>query len=416
MKTEPCEANAPGEPNIPHKRFLTEKPETFATAIAAAQAYVANLKGGEIDWLYYKPFDPTPGNAQYFRLMYDLLNLLQAMQLPAHARILEVGSGPGWVTEILTMLGHSVTALEPSADLNAIAQARCTALASHFQHQPHTNPTFHQTTLEEVEFPEAEFDAILFFDVLHHVVNETLALRKCFKFLKPGGSVGITEGAWHPDFKNLETTLINEMARFGTLENPFSSEYIDHLLESSGFIDIQRYVAVNGYFTARQLTQPLQNFGTNTLTGLNNITARKPDANDTLYPSCAKPGLKTLASVTLLSGGIQPTTRTATLEVRITNSGATRLDHRPNRPGHITVALRHGAPGAPSFIEARERHPLSSTLIPGNAVTMNLTFTLPAHIGLDGWELDLIAEELYWFSTRAALSAPTPCPTLPTPA
>ena len=99
------------------RRFLTANPMAYQSAISAARTYVAKLQPGDVAWLHANPYDPNKGHPQYFRLMFDLLNILQAMSLPAGGRILEIGSGPGWVTEVLLMLGFTVEALEPSADL-----------------------------------------------------------------------------------------------------------------------------------------------------------------------------------------------------------------------------------------------------------------------------------------------------------
>src|SRR5271165_3716140 len=92
-----------GKQNMTYRRFLSDDPTPYKKAIEAAESYVSKLDEGNKDWLHSKPFDQTQGNTQYFRLMFDLLNILQAMHLPARARILEVGSGPGWITEILLM-------------------------------------------------------------------------------------------------------------------------------------------------------------------------------------------------------------------------------------------------------------------------------------------------------------------------
>jgi SAM-dependent methyltransferase len=396
-------------PLIPkHKRFLTDNPMAYKNAIDAAESYVSKLEPGEIGWLHSKPYDPTLGNPQYFRLMFDLLNILQTMKMPVHARILEIGSGPGWVTEILLMMGFSVDAIEPSADLIAIAQERCSGLTTHYRHPAPPKVRFHQTTLEEIELDDRCFDAILFFDVLHHVVNEEIAFEKSFRFLKPGGCLGIAEGAWHPDFKTLEQALILEMAKFGTLENPFSAEYIDYLLTKSGFIGIERYVGVNGFFSQNQLSQPLRNFSAGPLAGSNNMIARKPD-NNGHYPSCTDFNFKTDAQIKILSGGIDIAARTAFLVIDISNTGETLFDNQAAQIGHITLALRQGVPGTRLFLEAKERHLLTKTLIPGGTVGMELTYTLPPCVSLENWELDMVAEGVFWFSCRGIHSCPVPC-------
>jgi len=387
----------------PYRRFLSDNPVLYEQAIDAAESYVSRMPPSGLGWLRTKPFDPAPGSAQYFRLMYDLLNILQAMQLPPNAHILEVGSGPGWITEILLMLGHEVDALEPSADMIAVARERCTGLQPHFGLDAAGRVRFHKNTIEEIEFAADTFDAVLYFDVLHHVVDEHAAIEKTFRWLKPAGCMGVVEAAWHPDFKELEASLIREMKEFGTLENPFSTEYLDSLLGDAGFVGTKRYAGVNGLFGAEQLQQPLAHFGA-PLYGVNNVVARKPG-----LPSCDNISFRTAVRYALREGGLDALARKAAVTVAITNCGETLLDNRVAAKTHVTLALRRGVVGSREFIEAKERHLLATALSPGETVTMTMLFTLPDDAPVDGWELDAIAEGLYWFSSRgiAALAVPT---------
>jgi SAM-dependent methyltransferase len=397
-----------------HRRFLSDNPVLYRQAIEAAQSYVAKLAPGERDWLIAKPFDPTPGNPQYFRLMFDLLNILQAMQIPQQGRILEVGSGPGWVTEILLMLGFSVDALEPADDLNAIAEARCAAVTPPYGSV--TPPVrFHNTTLEEIEFDDGSFDAILFFDVLHHVVDEKLALEKSFRFLKPFGCLGVVEGGWHPDFKTLEAGLLAEMTRFGTLENPFFAGYLDELLVGAGFDDIRRYSGVNGFFSQEQLSQPLRNFAVGDPAQANNLTARKPDTASHGFPHCADPAFITDIRLVLLAGAIDSVTGAAALHIRLENVGETMLDGRTAAKGHITLALRRSTPGSPAFVECPTRAMLPGMLAPGQSRELTLLFAVPDGARSGNWELDLVSEGQFWFSSRGIASCPVPRMATPEP-
>ncbi|MBF0307066.1 MAG: methyltransferase domain-containing protein [Alphaproteobacteria bacterium] len=391
----------------PHQRFLGDRAVDYRGAIDAARAYVSKLSDGEADWLRYKPFDPTPGNPQYFRLMYDLLNILQAMAVPRNGRVLEIGGGPGWITEILVMLGHSVDVIEPAADLADIARARCDSLAAHYRRSAPPSVRFHGAPLEEADFPERSFDAILFFDVLHHVVDERAALSNCFRFLAPGGNLGIVEAAWRPDCPQMERALLDEMEKFGVVENPFTAQYLDQLLREFGFIDIQRFTGVNGFFGERDLDSPLRAFGP-PLTSLNNLTARRPSIAEILYPDCTDLDHVTGVTLDLISGAIDQRARAASLVVRLTNTGRTRLSHRPSDVGQVTLALRRGEPGSPAFVECAERHPLIETLIPGHSLVMRIDYTLPAGVDLRDWQVDLVAEGAFWFSRRGIPALPIP--------
>jgi len=236
-------------------------------------------------------------------------------------------------------------------------------------------------------------------------VHEDVALEKSFRFLRPGGYIGVVEGAWHPDFKQLETELMDEMARFGTLENPFSTRYLDSVLERHGFADINRYVAVNGFFTKHQLSTPLAEFSA-PLEGSNNITARKPAVG---HPRCTDLHFSTDAGIKLLEAVFDNSTRLATLKIELQNTGETILDNNPELFAHITVALRRGPPGGDDSLECQERNRLPEALAPGKTVQIQIQFTLPAGAPLDNWELDLVAEGLFWFSSRGIQVCPVNC-------
>jgi len=64
--------------------------------------------------------------------------------------------------------------------------------------------------------------------------------------------------------------------------------------------------------------------------------------------------------------------------------------------------------GAELFVEAKERCPLLATMIPGSEVEMQLDFTLPQGVSLDNWELDIVAEGAFWFSSKGIHSCAVP--------
>jgi hypothetical protein len=66
-----CDSASTAPPLIsgrPSRRFLSDNLVLYKQTIEAAESYVSKLLEGEVAWLYCKPFDPTPGNPQYFRL------------------------------------------------------------------------------------------------------------------------------------------------------------------------------------------------------------------------------------------------------------------------------------------------------------------------------------------------------------
>src|ERR1700720_2632979 len=84
-----------------HRRYLSDQPERMESYLRAAREYVARLPDENRAWLYRKPFDVSTGHPAFFDEMYGIMNLLRAMAITPRGRVLEVGSGPGWGTEIL---------------------------------------------------------------------------------------------------------------------------------------------------------------------------------------------------------------------------------------------------------------------------------------------------------------------------
>lgn len=111
---------------------------------------------------------------------------LQALDLPAGARILEVGSGTGANLAVLREFGE-VTGLEMSA--RAITHAR-----------RHCAPG--QATLVQGRFPEdmdrltGRFDLVCLLDVLEHLPDDAHALQRLNDLLRPGGRILITVPAF----------------------------------------------------------------------------------------------------------------------------------------------------------------------------------------------------------------------------
>ena len=112
----------------PHRRFLTGRRQDYLRYIQAARDYVSKV-GGADAWMFLKPYS-RDSLLEFSNLMYDVMNLLGVMRVPPKGRILEVGSGAGWLTEILAGLGYEIYALEPSAEMIDAAHSASPASSS----------------------------------------------------------------------------------------------------------------------------------------------------------------------------------------------------------------------------------------------------------------------------------------------
>jgi SAM-dependent methyltransferase len=390
------------------RRFLSDQPRRTADFVQGAQTFVQKLRPEVVEYLYYKPFglktglhsDIIPTNRMFFHEVYQVLNLIRAMNIRPGGRVLEVGSGPGWVTEILLGLSFEVDGIEPCQDMIDIANERVASFLSSHRFPAPPRYSFHHTTLEECSLPDESFDAVLFHEALHHVIDEDKGLSQCFRLLVPGGVFGVDEGAWIPGSKSLEDAWEKEMARFNTLENPFTPEYLDHLLAAHGFKAITRYDMINGFIPADFSTVPIGHLADAPAAVCNNLTALKPGA-----PTTREADVLTQAEITIRSATFEAATRRAELALTLVNTGQTTWLADADRRGFVTIALRQGQPGAAAYAEAHPRATLSADVAPRESVEVDLSFTLPPGMSLSGWEVDLINEKFFWFSQRGTVPA-----------
>lgn len=115
-----------------------------------------------------------------------LFNLLP----PPPARVLDCGCGTGWLAYFLARRGYSVVGTDVSPD--AIELARRNPMFEGGE-----APEFLVADSEALSF-DSVFDAVIFFDSLHHAVDERAALRSAFRALRPGGiCVALEPGRGH---------------------------------------------------------------------------------------------------------------------------------------------------------------------------------------------------------------------------
>ena len=116
-----------------------------------------------------------PGNRPHF--YYDQARPEVANLVPAEChRVLEIGCATGQLGRLLKARGHHVTGVELVPDV--AKQAR---------------PWLDEVHIADVEqglpFPPASFDAVIFADVLEHLIDPWRVLRAAARLLSPDGCV-----------------------------------------------------------------------------------------------------------------------------------------------------------------------------------------------------------------------------------
>jgi len=121
-----------------------------------------------------------------------LARIGQVMSLlpPAPARILDMGCGTGWTSTFLARAGYEVVGVDIAPDMIEAARHSAESLGL-------DSLTFDVADYEGLDASE-EFDAVVFFDSLHHAEDEQAALSCAHRALRPGGTCVTSEpGAGH---------------------------------------------------------------------------------------------------------------------------------------------------------------------------------------------------------------------------
>ena len=104
-------------------------------------------------------------------------DLIQRIQLPATAAILEIGCSGGPLMQRLRAAGYTdLTGIDVSAPAIELAQARGV-------------PNVSVMDGAALEFADTRFDLVIASDVLEHIENEAKALSEWTRVLKPGGQM-----------------------------------------------------------------------------------------------------------------------------------------------------------------------------------------------------------------------------------
>ena len=175
--------------------------------------------------------------------------LLELANLRPAAQVLDVGTGTGLVAlAAARVVGEqgNVTGLDFSARMleSANAQLAKTNLM---------NVSFVQGTAEDLEFPDASFDAVLCASALFFVPDMARAVQEFYRVSKPGARVGFTSfGAGFLQPVSALLTARLESHGVPPAQPPVArlaeAQACHRLLEDAGFCDVQVLSEQVGYF------------------------------------------------------------------------------------------------------------------------------------------------------------------------
>ncbi|AMM54330.1 class I SAM-dependent methyltransferase [Pyrococcus kukulkanii] len=129
-------------------------------------------------------FDKSPGHVS----SPDEWRRVLSRVFPKKMKILDVGTGTGFIAMRLAELGHDVTGIDISENMIEIAKEKA--------RRANLPIRFLIGDAENLPFEDGEFNGVICRHVLWTLPNPEKALMEFFRVTKPGGKVVIIEGNW----------------------------------------------------------------------------------------------------------------------------------------------------------------------------------------------------------------------------
>jgi SAM-dependent methyltransferase len=178
-----------------------------------------------MDEVARKPF-AGPDCAESLCRIAAVLSLLPATP----ARVLDLGCGTGWTSAFLAKRGHDVVGVDIAPEMVRLAERLR-------RQEGLDNLRFQACDFEDASF-DGTFDAVVFFDALHHAEDEEAALRAAYRALRPGGRCVASEpGEGHADEEHSREAV----ARYGVTEKDMPPHRIMDVGAKVGFQRIYTY-------------------------------------------------------------------------------------------------------------------------------------------------------------------------------
>jgi SAM-dependent methyltransferase len=357
----------------------------------AHRRYVEHVgPGGEL-WLRTKPFSAAPGH-ELRECLRTFVHIVEQLDLGIRAQVLDVGCGPGWLSEFLARCGYWVTGVDVSEDMVRIARERIAAIDQPIGEGIEVRAELHAMPVLEMPWRQ-RFDAAVLYDAMHHFDDERETLRVIRRTLVPGGRIFIHEGIRPEPGSEGEQFLIAEMEKHGTLESPFDPDYLVAVLDEAGFSDITRFAAVDDLLDVSDVRAELQRV---------EARLRYPPMNTVIAVNPAAAELASSFHARIeATGPWQPAMDgdEMSLGIRLTNDGRsfwpTGAD---DLSAHGVVTIWPYFPSSDGGKTPLSRLPLPSSLSSGESVDVEIRVPRGRIAGRRELGVDLVREGIAWFA------------------
>jgi SAM-dependent methyltransferase len=371
----------------------------------AHRRYVERIGPGGERWLRTKPFS-VPPSYELRECLRTFAHIVDRLGMGVRGQVLDVGCGPGWLSEFLARCGYWVTGVDVSEDMVRIARERIAAIEEPIGEGVEALAEFHAMPVREMPW-RGRFDAAILYDAMHHFDDELETLRVIRSTLAPGGRIFIHEGVRPEPESEGERQLIAEMEEYGTLESPFDAEYLVAVLDEAGFTQVTRFAAVDKLLDLLDRARELERLAAwlehppmNTVIAVNSVPTE-----------LSADGRAFLAAIEPADAWQTKDGEELALSITVTNAGRGFWPAGMGRTFPLgTVTL---GPYLPAEGERRlelPRAPLPRSLSPGESVGAEIRVSRAAVEGSRELRLDLVREGIAWFGDYGSQPLIVPLP------
>jgi SAM-dependent methyltransferase len=188
---------------------------------------------------------------------------MQAASLPPGANLLDMGAGWGLSSEFFATLGCDVTSVDINPAFIELINKR---------QERHGMPITAKHGAFDTFVPSNDFDAVFFYECLHHAMRPWELMSRLRRSLKPGGKFlfagePVYDG-WRSWGIRLDAISVYCVRKFGWLETGWSKSFISNCLVRAGFLPqidmislpevgyicVARRIDANSNYSPRQLS------------------------------------------------------------------------------------------------------------------------------------------------------------------